>query len=238
VRNEPFAYQADGEMVGRIYWDESKSGPRPGVLVFPEGRGITDLTCRVAERLAVLGYVGLACDFFGGGHSADKAGAVDDYTMGLLKELVTSTAKLRARGRGAFEALAARPEVDKTKIAAIGYCFGGALALEQAFAGTPLKLAAGFHCGIQMLTMSDAKNVTCDFLLCVGADDPYVPASDRAKLEDAMRAAGKKWQLNLYGGVVHSFTNPNVNTDVTRYDAVADQDSWETLTRMLRKAFA
>jgi dienelactone hydrolase len=148
---------------------------------------------------------------------------------------------VRARGKGAFDALTARPEVDKTKMAAIGYCFGGTMALELALSGAPLAAAVGFHSGINSLSMADAKNVKGRLLICLGADDPWVPPEQRQKLEQDLKGTGVNWQLNLYGGQVHSFTNPKADArgdlKTSRYDAYTDQDSWHAMLRLFKAVF-
>lgn len=240
--NENLSYQADGlTMNGQIYWNDKISGRRPGVLVFPEGLGLSELTRNNAMRLAEQGYVALACDYYGGGLTS-QTGTFEPAVKEQLELIGSSSARIRARGRGAFDALAARPEVDESKIAAIGYCFGGTIAAELAFAATPLAAAVGFHGGISALTTADAKNIRGKLLLCLGADDPWIPPEQRTKFEAEMRQAGVKWQLNLYGGVVHSFTNPAAgrlgNSAAARYDAWADKDSWNAMLRLFQEVFA
>jgi len=242
VSKENVSYQADGlTMAGQVYWNDAISGRRPGVLVFPEGLGLSDHTRNSAMRLAEQGYVALACDYYGGG-LASRPGTFDAAVKEQFELIASSSARTRARGRGAFDVLAARPQVDQSKIAAIGYCFGGTVAAELAFAGTPLAAAVGFHSGISTLTTADAKNIRGKLLLCLGADDPWVTPEHRAKFEADMRQAGMRWQLNLYGGVVHSFTNPAAgtlgNSDAARYDTWADQDSWNAMLRLFQEVFA
>jgi dienelactone hydrolase len=242
MSSENLNYQADGvTMSGQIYWNDKISGPRPGVLVFPEGLGLSEHTRNIAKRLAEQGYVALACDYYGGG-LASQTGTFEAAVKEQLELIGGSNARIRARGRGAYDALAARPEVDKSKIAAIGYCFGGTMAAELAFAATPLAAAVGFHSGISALTTADAKNIHGRLLLCLGADDPWVPPEHRTKFEAEMRQSGVKWQLNLYGGVVHSFTNPAAgklgNSAAARYDAWADEDSWNSMLRLFQEVLA
>ena len=94
-------------------------------------------------------------------------------------------------------------------MAAIGYCFGGTMALELARAGTDLAGVVGFHSGLQTSAPAATGDVKAPVLVCIGAEDPIVPPDQRAAFEEEMRAAGVDWRMVLYGGAAHSFTNPN-----------------------------
>jgi dienelactone hydrolase len=147
----------------------------------------------------------------------------------------------RARARGGFDALVTRSEVDTARIAAIGYCFGGTMALELARSGAPLSAAIGFHSGLATARPQDARNIKGKVLACIGADDPGIPPEQRMAFEQEMRAAGVDWQMHLYGGVVHSFTNPAADKlgqpDFARYDAGADARSWSAMMALFAEVF-
>ena len=206
MHREEVRYKGDGlTMHGQLYWDQTDQGACPGILVFPGASGIIDHTNAAAGRLAELGYVTLACDYYGDGFGVE---ASDAELLKRYQELQNDSGKFRARTQAALKALTARPEVNVSKIGAIGFCFGGAAAFELACAGAPLVAVVGFHTSIAGVTLSDAKNIVGRVLLCNGDEDPIAPAEDREKFMAAMRAASVKWQLKLYGGVVHSFTDP------------------------------
>ena len=95
-----------------------------------------------------------------------------------------------------------------TRLAAIGYCFGGTTALEIGRSGADLKAIVGFHSGLVTVRPQDARNIKGKVLVCIGADDPIIPPEQRAAFENEMKAAGIDWRLQLYGGAGHSFTNP------------------------------
>jgi dienelactone hydrolase len=143
--------------------------------------------------------------------------------------------RIRARGRAGLDALLAEPRTDPSRVAAIGYCFGGTLVLELARSGADLRAVVGFHPGLDVSRPRDSANITCSVLLCVGADDPHVTAEHRAAFEQDMRAAGVDWRINLYGGVEHSFTHPRAGApDVElppglRYDRRADERAWRAM---------
>lgn len=235
MKRELLSYQADGlAMESHLFLPEGTEsrthGPHPGVLVFPEAFGLGEHAISRAERLAGLGYAALACDLHGNGRLIADLGEA----IGLLKPLYAETSRMRARARGALEALAARPEADGARIASIGFCFGGTMSLELARSGAEIKAVVGFHSGLSTTApKSDAKAIRGRILTCIGADDPFIAAEERATFEAEMREAGVDWQMHLYGGTVHSFTNRQAdqrgNLSAMRYSAEADARSWDSM---------
>ena len=228
-------YTADGlAMKSNLYLPAAGAGRRPGVLVFPEAFGLGEHARARAARLAAEGYVALACDLHGNAHVYEKM----EELMGVLLPLRADVARVRARALGGLEALRARPEVDPARIAAIGFCFGGTMSLELARGGADIRAAVGFHSGLATAAPHDAANIRGRVLVCIGADDPAISADERAAFEQEMRAGGVNWQMHLYGGVVHSFTNEKADAmgrpEFARYDAGADARSW----RAMRELFA
>ncbi len=237
--SEVLTYRADGlVMESHLFVGEPGGQPRPGVLVFPEASGLGENAKSRAERLAALGYVALACDLYGEGKLYDDLETI----MGLIGPLRADPERVRARARAALEALLARPEVDSARIAAIGYCFGGTMALELARGGAEIVGAVGFHSGLSTVAPQDAKNIRGKVLVCIGADDPGVDAGERAAFEGEMRAGKVDWQMNIYGGVVHSFTNPAADAmgrpEFLRYDVKADARSWSEMRAFFDEIFA
>lgn len=169
---------------------------------------------------------------------------IDDLNiaMPIIRALRQEPAKIRARAKGALDALTAEPTVDAGRIAAIGFCFGGGMALELARGGADLRGVVGFHSGLGTQAPDDAKNIRGKVLMCIGADDPSVPPEQRAAFEQEMRAGGVDWRMHLYGGVVHSFTDPAADTrgmpDRLRYDAGADARSWAEMRAFFDEIFA
>ena len=238
MSTEELRYQADGlDMVGHIVSPDGHSGPRPGVLVFPHAFGPGKHSRGKAARLAQeLGYVALECDLYGGA----KSGSFEQIGE-LLKPMRESADVVRARTQGAFAALAARPEVDASRIAAIGFCFGGAMAYELALAGVDLKAAIGFHSGLKVTSPGDAGRIKGKVLTMVGADDPSIPPEARAEFIKMLADAKVDYTLTVYGGVVHSFTDPGADSlgrpEMARYNAAADRRSWAQMREMLEEVF-
>lgn len=231
MRTETLNYEADGlSMISHLYIGDEGSGPRPGVLVFPEAFGLGEHAKSRAERLARMGYVALACDLHGEGRIHHDLKEM----MALIEPLRADPLRTRSRAVPALDALKVRSEVDSSKIAAIGFCFGGTMALELARSGAEVAGVVGFHSGLATARPEDAKKIRGKVLVCIGADDPGIPADQRAAFEKEMREGGVDWQMNLYGGVVHSFTNPEADKrgmpERARYNAKADARSWAEMS--------
>ena len=168
--------------------------------------------------------------------------ARDDLTNGYL----AASSPLGQRLLGLSEedevnVLQARPEVDAIKIAAIGYCYGGTMALELARSGALVSGVVGFHSGLATAAPQDARNIKGKVLVCIGADDPSIPSDQRSAFEQEMREGRADWQMNIYGGVVHSFTNPEADQrgqpERARHDAKADARSWAEMCAFFEEIF-
>ncbi len=238
MRTEILTYDADGlSMHSELYVDDSKSGARPGILVFPEAFGLSGHARSRARRLAEMGYAALACDLHGNAQLYDELADARE----LLEPLRADPGRIRARAGGGLAALTAQPMVDAGRIAAIGFCFGGTMALELARGGADLRAVVGFHSGLATVAPQDAANIKASILVCIGADDPGIPPEQRADFEKEMRDGKVDWQMHLYGGVVHSFTSPEADArgmpEFLRYDATADARSWAAMTGLFDAIF-
>ena len=238
MHTQTVEYQADGlTMMGHLALDQGRTGRRPGVLVFPEAFGLAPHAKHRAERLAELGYVALAADLHGRQYLTKGL----EEALGLLNPLREDPARIRARAHAALAALLAHPEVDPNRIAAIGYCFGGTMALELARGGAEIGATVGFHSGLGTKAPQDARNITGKVLVCIGADDPSIDAAARQAFETEMRDGHVDWQMSLYGGVVHSFTNPEADTlgrpGFAAYNAQADARSWAEMRALFGEVF-
>jgi dienelactone hydrolase len=181
------------------------------------------------RRLAGLGYVALAADMFGGRRLASNLQEVASLVGGLRAE----PEKLRARGRAALETLAALPQVDAGRLAAIGFCFGGSVVLELAREGADLKAVVSFHGVLTTKMPAQPGQVKASVLVCTGVDDPLAPPEQLADFENEMRAGGvKDWQVIAYGNTLHGFTNPAADGSMMRtalYNEQADRRSWASM---------
>lgn len=219
------AYSAEGlEFVGTLF-QPAGAGPAPGVLVAHESPGVTEHTLNAAQRLAELGFVALATDYQGGGQVVTDR----DEMMRRFQWLMADPGHIRARMAAALAALMAQPRVDAGRLAAVGYCYGGAAVLELARGGGDLKAVVGYHATLTTARPADAANIRGKVLVHIGADDPAVPAEQCTAFREEMTRAGVDWRLMLYGGTGHSFTNPEADgwgMPGFAYSADADVRSW------------
>jgi len=216
--------------------DDGQPGARPGVVLFPEAFGIGEHVMERARRLAAVGYVALAADPYGDGAQAkDLPGAVE-----MMTAVRSDVDRWRARARAALDTLTAQSGVDRARVAAIGYCFGGSTALELGRSGAPLAAVVSFHGGLEAHRPEDARNIRAKVLVCHGASDPLIPPEQVAAFEAQMRATQVDWQLHSYGGAVHSFTNPDADklgNPALAYNAAADRRSWAAMLALFQDAF-
>jgi dienelactone hydrolase len=238
MKTETIEYK-DGDVTlkGYLAYDETKSGKRPGIMVWPEAFGLGEHAKKRAERLAELGYVALAGDPYGDGAQAtDLPGA-----MKLATPLFENVDKLRKRGRAGLDKLASLPQVDSGKLAAIGFCMGGTFSLELARDGAPLRGIVTFHGGLQTQRPAAAGQVKAKILVCTGADDPMIPIAQVNGLAEEMTKAGANWQIISYPGTVHSFTNvdaDSVGMPGIKYNKYADEHSWKAMKSFFEEIFA
>jgi dienelactone hydrolase len=176
-----------------------------------------------------LGYVAFALDMYG------EENPTLERAMELGKALRADVPAIRARLGAAFQVLTAQPDVDQSRLAAIGFCMGGAAVIELARTGAPLSCVVGFHAGFLPGNLEDNRAIRARLLLCHGADDPIVTATQVDAFVAEMKEAGTDWQLHLYGGVGHSFTNPDIDALALpgfAYDPVADARSWAAMRNL------
>jgi dienelactone hydrolase len=232
-------YRADEvNLRGYLVDAENGGGQRPGVLVFHEGLGLGDFALTRARRLVELGYVALAADMFGGRRQARNLQEVATLVGGMRNQ----PEMLRGRSRAALATLAALPQVDVKRIAAIGFCFGGTVVLELARGGADLKAVVSFH-GVLTTSLPAAPGeVKSSVLVLTGADDPLAPPDQVAAFEEEMRTAKvRDWQVISYGNTLHGFTNPAADGSMLRtalYNEQADRRSWASMRNLLDEVFA
>jgi len=235
MHSEEIEYHIDGvRYVGHLALPDGDDA-RPAVLVCHEGPGMTDHARWRADRLAdELGYVAFALDYWGDG----KPLAPEDVPA-KLGAMMGDQATTRRRALAGLELLLAQPRADRTKVGAMGYCFGGTMSLELGRGDAPVHAIVGFHSGLANATPADAANITGKVLVCLGVDDPIIPPAQRQAFEDEMNAAGVDWQMLLHSGAGHSFTNKLA--DGTRpgfqYHEPSDLRSWRAMAGHFQEVF-
>ena len=221
---------------GFVVYDDAVAGPRPGVIVVHDWRGITDYTHTRAEMVAKLGYAAFAADIYGKDLSKGNP-QVWMQEIGIYKG---DRDLYRERARAAYAAFLKVPQVDPKKVAAIGYCFGGTGVVEMARDGLPLRGVVPFHGGLDARPVTPGKAITAKVLALCGADDPYEKPDDMAAFEKQLKDANVDYQIVSYGHAVHAFTDPGVDAlhqPGAAYNADADKRSWQAMADFLREIF-
>jgi dienelactone hydrolase len=198
----------------------------PAVMIAHDWRGRSQDACNKAIELAKSGYLGFAIDLYG----AAKLGHDKEQCRALMSPLIENRQKLLARIRAAFTTLTHLPQVDKTKIAAIGYCFGGLCVLDLARSGCEINGVVSFHGLLSAPPGSDFISLTTKILILHGEDDKLVPPEQIEQFAEEMTKRNADWQIHRYGLTAHSFTNPHANDPEMglHYNKKADQRSWQS----------
>jgi len=240
VVGEETSYSADGiTMKGYIAYDNSIKGRRPGVLVVHEWWGHNDYARSRARMLAKLGYTAIAVDMYGDGKTAAHPKEAGEFS-GAVRANMDGAEK---RFVAAMDTLRAHKTVDGSRIAAIGYCFGGGLVVEMARRGVDLNGVASFH-GNPGTQKPVAKGVIKGKLLVMnGAADPFIKPETIKAFEDEMKKAGVDYRFINYPNAKHAFTNPGATALGKQfglpleYNKAADNKSWKELKGFLKKIF-
>jgi dienelactone hydrolase len=232
--------QGDTELRGYLAYDDSVTSDKkaPGVLVFPEWWGVSDFVKGRVEALAKLGYVAFAADMYGDGVSTT------DHNK--AKELVTAVVgkpSMGERVQAAYDQLTKTGLVDDSKVAAIGFCFGGACSQLLAYSGAPLKGVVSFHGALIPASADAAKKNQAKFLILQGALDPLVPEAARMAFLKSMDEGKFDYQFVSYSGAVHAFMNPGADKaradglDGVGYNPEAAARAWEQMQIFFKEIF-
>ncbi|TFI58777.1 dienelactone hydrolase family protein [Sphingomonas parva] len=226
----------DGTALEGVLAVDQGAGPRPAVIVLHTFAGRGENEVAVAGRLAGLGYAGFAADLYGKG----VLGRTREESSALMRPFLDDRARLQDRMLAIVEAVRALPEVDATRVAAIGYCFGGLCVLDLARTGADVRGVASFHGLFGAPGNREGTPIRAKVVAYHGWDDPMVPPEAVTALAAELSAAGADWQIHGYGGTMHGFTNPKANApeNGVLYNAVAARRSWESLKLFLAECFS
>jgi dienelactone hydrolase len=219
----------DGEttLKGVAVYDVSAQDVRPGVVVVPEWWGVNEFAVAQARRLAEAGYVAFVADIYGDGFKTTEIPvAAQRATEATQKDWK------RTRGRLAIEQLKSMPQVDSTRLGAIGFCFGGSTVLELARDGAELRGVVSFHGSFGTAKPATPGTVRAAVLVLHGGADPLVPHAESSALIKEMLDAGVNFQFISFADAQHSFTNPNadaVGIPGVKYDAPTARASFEAM---------
>ena len=237
VKTETIVYKhGDQTFKGYLAYDDTLSRMRPGILVVHEWWGLDDYARKRAQQLAKMGYVAFAADMYGDGKTTEHPKEAGEMA-GMVRK---NQKEWQARAQAGLKVLRDNPHVDGTKLAAIGYCFGGSTALQLAYSGADIKAAVTFHAALPAPDKNQAEAIRAKILICHGADDSFVPENSVQKVRAAYEQAGVDYTLIYFGGAVHSFTVPGANERGLKgmaYNAAADRRSWAAMTELFHEVF-
>jgi dienelactone hydrolase len=216
-------------------FDDALTERRPAVLISHAWGGRDDFVAEKAIKLAELGYVGFALDMYGKGVLGGSA----EQNSKLMQPFMADRGMLQKRINAALYAVTLLPWVDDTKLAAMGFCFGGLCVLDLARSGADLKGVISFHGLLGAPENLPIQPIKAKVLALHGHDDPMGPVEQVLAFEQEMTNAGADWQLHTYGHTMHAFTNPIANDPSfgTVYQANADKRSWLAMKNFLAEIF-
>lgn len=236
VVTEVVPYTHDGvELEGFLAYDANVSRRRPGVLVVHEWWGLQEHPKESARKLAALGHVAFCLDMYGKGKVSDDVEDAKKWSAAFYED---PTGHGRARALAGLDVLAGHKLVDKDRLAVIGYCYGGSVALELAYANVGLEAAVCFHGSLLLPQEPASTKIDTPILVCNGAADAWVGPEMVEAWQEAMDARGATYEFQSYEGAVHAFTNPGADErgmDNVAYDQEADVASWGHMRAFLEK---
>lgn len=239
VKGSEVTYATDStNLKGYIAFDENSKEKRPAILIVHEWWGHNNYVRERADSLAKMGYTAFAVDMYGDGKQADHPSDAGKFAGAVMANMDEAKARFQA----AINLLKQHESVNADQLAAIGYCFGGSVALTMANSGMDLDAVAAFHSGVG-LPVPPNNDLKARVLVCNGADDPFISKESITAFKSAMDSIGANYEYIAYPGVVHSFTSKEADANgekfglPLKYDAEADQKSWESLQKLLADTF-
>jgi dienelactone hydrolase len=239
IKEEPVTYSIDGKNYkGYITYDSNQTGKRPTVLVVHEWWGLTNYPRSRAKQLAELGYIAMAVDMYGNGDTATDPKQAQEMATPYYKDPTLAKRRLDA----AIKILDSYSQTDTTKMAAIGYCYGGFIVLNAAKLGAGLKGVVSFHGDLSGVPINKDV-IKAKVLVCHGAADKFVTPEAVNAFKKSMDSAGVDYTFKAYANATHAFTNPGA-TELGKkfsmpieYNAAADSASWNDMKDFFKKIF-
>jgi len=239
LKEQVVNYSANGvTMKGVLVWNPELKGPLPAVIVVHEWWGLNDYAIMRARMLAGLGYIAFAADMFGDG----KVATNPSEAMALAKPFYQDAPMMKTRLDAAITRVKEFPQTDKSRIAAIGYCFGGSVVLNSAKLGSDLKGVVSFHGGLKGVPVNKDL-LKASILVCHGGADKSVTMEDYNSLKHSLDSIGADNTFRVYEGATHAFTNPESTANGKKfnmpieYNEKADKESWNEMKEFLAKVF-
>jgi len=236
IQTRHINYEDGGTVLeGQLAWDDSIDGPRPGVMVCHAWAGRSEFENNKAVELAKLGYTGFAMDLYGKG----VLGTSTDENAALMQPFLDDRSMLQQRLLLSLDTMREQAEVEQSKVAAIGFCFGGLCVLDIARSGADIDGVVSFHGLFGAPGNTTGNTIKAKVLALHGWDDPMAPPDAVVALGQELTSMGADWQLHGYGNTMHAFTNPEANDPGfgTVYSESADRRSWTSMQNFLGELF-
>jgi dienelactone hydrolase len=237
MTENPIEYEHDGVVLeGLLVTSDEFEGPRPGVLIAHAWGGRGQVEEATAHRLANLGFAAFAIDMFGKGIRGNSR----EENASLIAPFLEHRSMLQARIASAVDALRKQSKVDSSRIAAVGYCFGGLCVLDLARSGADVRGVVSVHGLLSPPEPATGQPIRAKVLALHGHRDPMAPPEAVAQLEQELSSAGVDWQIHIYGNAMHAFTNPKANDPDfgTVYNAAANRRAWAATTDFLAEVLS
>lgn len=234
-------YTIDGQPHrGYVYYDDAVKTPRPLVVLVPNWLGTSAANRKQAAEIAGKDYVVFVADMFGRNKQPADQAAAGKAVAALYGNRSLLRARIVANKQEAMiYAKSAKLPADLSRIAAIGFCFGGATVLELARTGDDVAAVVSFHGNLSLDAPAENAPIRTRILALHGDADPYVPAKQVEAFLAEMRAVKPDWQLVSFGGAVHSFTDPDANVPgQAMYDARIARRAFQMMRDYLAEAFS
>ncbi len=227
-------YRGDGVLLKGFCAYPDRGAHLPAVLVAPTWAGRDNFACEKAIAMAKKGYLGFAIDIYGEG----KVGSSKEENANLMNSLLEDKHALMTRLRSAYNIVRKMPRVDKSRVSAIGFCFGGKCVLDMARSNFELKAAISFH-GLLESNIIKEQKIDTKILVLHGYNDPMVPPEQVNRFQQEMNMRKADWQLHTFGNTYHAFTNPNANDFEfgTVFSKESNKRAWKLAEDFLRETF-
>ena len=234
VITQEIEYASDGKLLKGFCAYPERGSHLAAIIIAPTWAGRDKFACDKAIALAKKGYLAFALDLYGNA----KVGQSKDENATLMNSLLEDKYSLMTRLRAAFGVVSKMHRVDKSNIAAMGFCLGGKCVLDMARSNMDLKAVISFH-GLLESNISKEQSIDSKILVLHGYNDPMVPPEQVNSFQQEMESRNADWQLHSFGNTFHAFTNPNANDREfgTVYNKLSDHRSWKMALDFLRENF-
>lgn len=227
----------DTHLKSYVALPDNSQGKNAGILIAPEWWGVAEHPKAVAQKLADLGFVAVVMDVYGEGKITADALIANEW----MTQMLANQELLMARCQAILNDFATLEYVDGDRLGAIGYCFGGKIALDMARMGMNLKAVATFHGNPTPFKPAQKDTFKPAVLIAHGEADSMVSMQAIASLEEELDNADVDYTLHIYEGAKHGFSNPDADKRAAdngidlAYDEIAATDSWNAMVEFMKK---